>query len=46
MLCFIVRLYLQRHSKVCFQLLQTFRGTPERPCPNRGVALQSRAAST
>ena len=36
----------QRHSKVCFELLQTFRGTPERPCPNRGVALQSRATST
>ena len=26
----------QKHSKVCFELLKTFRVTPERPCPNRG----------
>ena len=35
-----------RPCKVCFELLKTFRVTPERPCSNRGVALQCRATST
>ena len=36
MIDFTIYLCTQRHCKVCFELLKTFRGTLERSCPNRG----------
>ena len=36
MIDFTIYLCPQIHSKVCFELLKTFRVTLERPCPNRG----------